>query len=265
MTSRRFCVRMLAIAALVGLWLHAQAEEPADYPSRPIRLTVTKPVGGLDDTVSRILQPHLQRVLGQPVIVENLPGADGIVGTQQLIRSELDRYRVLFLNTRQQVTAGALAPKPAYDLSKDLTPVVAFATFRTAVIAHPSVPGKDLAEVLQYAKAHPEKVVYATTGPGSVSHLVLAMAARQYVARILQVPYKGGGPGAIAVASGEAHLFYTDLNTGMNAVKMGKGVRIIGQSGNVRAKEVPDAPLFSEQGFGLFADNGSLGSPATGG
>jgi len=257
MISRRNCLRLSGAASIAGLANMVQAQDARTFPDRPIKLVVAKPPGGLDDSVARVLQPHLQKILGQPVVIENIAGANGIIGTQNVIRSQPDGYRLLVLNTRQQVTAGALMDSPPYDLTKELTPIVSFAEFRTAVIAHGSVPGKDLGETLRHAKANPHKVVYASTGPGSLAHLVLAMAARQVGAEMIHVPYKGGGPGSIAVMAGEAHLFFTDMNSAMNAVRTGRA-RIVAQSGRHRSKEAPEAPLFTEIGFDLFASAGSL-------
>ena len=191
MVSRRICLHMAGAAALAVLQnpARAQATDSSRYPDRLVRLIVAKPPGGLDDSVARILQGPLQKLLGQNV-VENIAGAQGIIGTQNLIRAEPDGYRVMVMNTRQQFTAGVVMDKAPYDLSKDITPIVPFAYFRTAVVVHPTIPGNDLLEVLQYAKANPNKVNYATTGVGSGAHLSMAMAARQVGAEMLAVPYK---------------------------------------------------------------------------
>lgn len=259
MVSRRICLHMAGAAALAVLQTHAraQATDSSRYPDRLVRLIVAKPPGGLDDSVARILQGPLQKLLGQNVVVENIAGAQGLIGTQNLIRAEPDGYRVMVMNTRQQFTAGVVMDKAPYDLSKDITPIVPFAYFRTAVVVHPTIPGNDLLEVLQYAKANPNKVNYATTGVGSGAHLSMAMAARQVGAEMLAVPYKGGGPGAAALAAGEVHVFYTDLGTALSATRMGKGIRLIAQSGSTRAKEAPDVPVFPESIRPYFS-SGSL-------
>jgi len=257
MLARRQFLSLAGAPALAATLASAQASDLGRYPDRAIRFIVAKPPGGLDDSVARILQAPMQKILGQSVVIENIGGAQGVIGTQTLIRAEPDGYRVMVMNTRQQFTAGAVMEKAPFDLSKDITPIAPFAFFRTAVLVHPSVPGADMMEVLQYAKMNPNKVLYGTTGVGSSSHLSMAMAARHIGAEMLAVPYKGGGPGAVALAAGEVHVFYTDLGTALSTARMGRGARIIAQSGSSRAKEAPDIPLFPEAVRSYFAP-GSL-------
>ena len=248
MFSMRFLLCMVGTATLAVLQTHvwAQSTDSSRYPDRAVRLILTSPPGGGNDRVARILQGPLQKVLGQSVVVENIPGAQGIIATQNLIRAEPDGYRVMLMNTRQQFTSGFVMDKAPYDLSKDITAIIPFAYFRTAVIAHRSVPGKDLLEVLQYAKANPNKVFYSTIGTGSSGHLAWAMAARKVGAEMLAVPYKGGGPSVSALIAGEVHLTYTDLGTALSAVRTGKGVRFVAVSGSTRAGEEPVGPAHHE-------------------
>ena len=248
MLSMRFFLRMFGTAALAVVQTQAlaQSTDSSRYPDRLIRLIVTSPPGGGQDRVARILQGPLQKLLGQPVVIESIPGAQGIIGTQNLIRAQPDGYRVMMMNTRQQFTSGYVTDKAPYDLSKDITPIIPFGSFRTAVIAHPTIPGKDLLEVLQYAKANPNKVAYAIVGTGTSAHLAMAMAARKVGAEMLAVPYKGGGQSATALIAGEVHSFYTDLGTALLAAQTGKGVRLVAVSGSTRAGEAPVAPAFPE-------------------
>jgi hypothetical protein len=248
MISLRFLLCMVGTATLAVLQTHvwAQSTDSSRYPDRAVRLILTSPPGGGNDRVARILQGPLQKLLGQSVVIENITGAQGIIATQNLIRAEPDGYRVMLMNTRQQFTSGFVMDKAPYDLSKDITPIIPFAYFRTAIIAHPTIPGKDLLEVLQYAKANPNKVFYGTIGAGSSGHLAMAMAARKVGAEMLAVPYKGGGPAAAALVAGEVHMYYTDLGTALSAARMGKGVRLVAVSGSIRAGEAPVAPAFPE-------------------
>ena len=248
MLSMRILLCMAGIAALAMVQTQAWAQptEASRYPDRAVRIIVTSPPGGGQDRVARILQGPLQKLLGQPVVIESIPGAQGIIGTQNLIRAQPDGYRVMLMNTRQQFTSGFVMDKAPYDLSKDITPIIPFAYFRTAAIVHPTIPGKDLLEVLQYAKANPNKVSYAIVGTGSNAHLAMAMAARKVGAETLAVPYKGGGQSATALIAGEVHVFYTDLGTALSAAQTGKGVRLVAVSGSSRAGEAPVAPAFPE-------------------
>ena len=251
MIARRTWLQLAAAAELSRIVGPATAQDSRNYPDRAIHLVVAKPTGGLDDTITRVLQPDLQRVLGQPVVVENVPGANGIIGTKNVIRAQPDGYRLLVINTRLQLTAGELSETPVYDLLRDITPIVSFAEFRIGMLANSAAPGRDLREILNYAKANPHKIAYGSTGPGSLAHLVGAVAAQMSGAEMLHVPYKGGGPGAVAVMAGEIQLFTTDLNTALNAQRTGRA-RLVAQSGEQRSAEAPDAPLFSELGFDLF-------------
>ena len=250
--------RFLSFASLNALFfflipVQAQNLQVTRYPDKVIKLIVAKPPGGLDDNIARILQPSLQKLLGTTVIVENIGGAQGIIGTQALIRAEPDGYRLMVMNIRQQFQAGAVMDKAPYDLGKDITPIIVFASTRGAVIVHPSIPGNDLVDVLEFAKANPNKVHYGTTGVGSSSHLYMHLAAQQIGAQMLAVPYKGGGPGSLALASGDIQVFYTDWGTALSTARMGRGVRIVAQTGPGRAKEAPDIPLFPEPIRKLFS------------
>ena len=259
MLSMRILLCMAGAAALAVVQTHswAQSTDSSRYPDRLVRIIVAKPAGGGEDRLARILQGPLQKLLGQSVVVENIAGGQGIIGTQSLINAEPDGYRLMLMNTRGQFTAGVVMDKAPYDLSKDITPIVPFAYFRTAVIAHPTIPGKDLLEVLQYARANPNKVYYATTGVGSGAHLSMAMAARKLGAEMVAVPYKGGGQGAAAVAAGEVQLFYTDLGTASSTARMGKGIRLVAQSGPTRAGEALAVPAFPES-LRPFFSTGSI-------
>ncbi|MDH4376834.1 MAG: tripartite tricarboxylate transporter substrate binding protein [Ramlibacter sp.] len=225
------------------------------YPDRAIKLVVAKPTGGLDDSVARAIQPDLEKALRQPVVIENIGGALGIIGTQNVIRSRPDGYRLLLLNTKQQITAGELADSRPYDLAKDVTPIMAVASYRSAIIAHSGLSG-NFTDVMRYAKDNPGKVVYASSGVGSTAHLIVAIAANRVGADLIHVPYQGGGPASVAVMGGQAHLLYTDMPTALNAARSGRA-RIVAQSGTTRYKDAPDAPLFSDLGYGMFS-NGSL-------
>ena len=241
-----FCMAGTAALAVLQTQAWAQSTDSSRYPDKAVRIIITSPPGGGQDRVARILQGPLQKLLGQPVVVESIAGAQGIIGTQNIIRSQPDGYRLMFMNTKQQFTSGVVMDKAPYDLSKDITPIIPFAYFRTAVIAHPTIPGKDLLEVLQYAKANPNKVFYATTGAGTSGHLAMAMAARKVGAEMLAVPYKTGGQAATAVVAGEVHIYTTDVTTALLAAQTGKGVRLVAVSGSTRAGEAPVAPAFPE-------------------
>lgn len=255
MISRRRSFQYLAGAGLLGHGLTARAADPRSYPDRAIKFVVAKPPGGLDDTVARAIQPELEKVLRQPVVIENIGGAQGIIGTQNVIRAQPDGYKIMMLNTRQQITSGAVMDTKPYDLTKDVTPIIAFASYRSAIIAHSSMPGT-FPEAIRFAKNNPGKVVYASSGIGTTAHLILAMAAAQAGADMIHVPYQGGGPASVAVMSGQAHLQHTDMTTALNAARTGRA-RIVAQSGTTRYKDAPDAPLYSELGYTLFS-TGSL-------
>jgi len=188
-------------------------------------------------------------------VIENIAGAQGIIGTQNVIRAQPDGYRIMLLNTKQQVTAGSVMDTKPYDLTKDVTPIIAFAGYRSAIIAHSGMPAT-FQESLRYAKNNPGKVVYASSGVGSTAHLILAVAAKQAGADMIHVPYQGGGPASVAVMAGQAHLQYLDMPTALNAARSGRA-RIVAQSGTTRYREAPDAPLFLELGYTMFS-NGSL-------
>lgn len=121
MISRRKSFQLMAGAGLLGCNLTANAQDTRGYPDRPIRLMVAKPPGGLDDTVARAIQSEVEKALRQPVVIENIGGAQGIIGTQNLIRAQPDGYKIMLVNTKLQVTAGVVMDKTPYDLTKDVT------------------------------------------------------------------------------------------------------------------------------------------------
>ncbi|QHE88554.1 Bug family tripartite tricarboxylate transporter substrate binding protein [Hydrogenophaga sp. BPS33] len=253
MISRRKTLQGLAGASLLGHSLLANANP--NYPERPVRLVVAKPPGGLDDRVARAIHVEVEKVLRQPLVIENIAGGQGIIGTQNLIRAQPDGYKIMLLNTKQQITAGAVMEKTPYDLTKDVTPIIAFASYRSAIIAHTSMAGT-FQDMLRFAKSNPGKVLYASAGVGTTGHLILAVAAQQAGADMLHVPYQGGGPASAAIMAGQAHLFYSDMTTALHAARTGRA-RIVAQSGTTRYREAPDAPLFSELGYNQFS-NGSI-------
>lgn len=189
---------LAAAAALLGaVVLPAQAQNAQNYPNRPVRLIVPFPPGGPVDTTARILGQKLSEQWGQPVIVENKPGANGSIGADVAARSAPDGY-TLFVNAIHHAVLPSLVQKLPYDIQKDFEPVSFAARFPVFLVAHPSVPVRTVQDMIAYAKQNPGKLAYASSGNGGGTHLAGELFKDMAQVDLLHVPYKGSAP-AMAV------------------------------------------------------------------
>jgi tripartite-type tricarboxylate transporter receptor subunit TctC len=236
---------------LLLLALLAVSQACADtYPSRPIRLIVPFAAGGANDIVARLIQPQLERALGQPVVVDNRPAASGTVGTEAVAKATPDGYSLLMAFATHTVNP-AINPRLPYDTEKDLAPVILIGTNPLLFIVNDKVPAKTLAEFVALAKSNPGKFNYATPGAASQAHLILAWWSKLAGIDMQHIPYKGGAPAVLATVAGEAQLTAMSPLASLPQIQAGR-LRPIATGSPVRDHQFPELPTVAESGFPGF-------------
>lgn len=261
-----FTRSLALLAAALGLALTGAAQaQQTDYPTKPIRVIVTFPPGGSSDAMVRLLAPRLSDKLGQQIVVENKPGAGGNIGLAQLAKAAADGY-VLGVGAAGGLTANAsLYPQMPFETLKDFKPVTMLAAIPFVIVGSPSLPAKDLAQLIALAKSQPGKLAIAHGGNGTAMHLSTALFEQMAEIRLVQVPYRGSGPAALDVLSGQVPLALVDLSASLQHIKAGKLVAYAVTSPQ-RLPMLPDVPTVSEAAlpgydstgwFGLVAPTGT--------
>lgn len=234
------------------------AESAAGYPSRPVRLLVPQGIGASNDTLSRALAGRLGDALGQQIVVDNRPGAGGLIGMEIAAHSAPDGYTLLASATATQVIAPQLHRKLAFDPFKDLLPISLFGITHNALTVHPSVPAKSVKEFIAVVKAAPGKLNMASAGAGSQSHLAGVQLMLAIGVDTTHVPYKGGGASVAAVIANESQFTITPLPAVLTHVKSGR-LRALGTGGERRSTQLPDVPTIAEGGLPKFQSTGWIG------
>ena len=244
---------MLAVAGL------AAAAEPS-YPVRPIRIIVPYPPGGSTDPTARILGQWFSEKFGQPVIIDNRPGAGATLGHALGAQATPDGYTLLLGTSGGLVTGPAFGTKVPYDPVKDLTSIGLVVDVPFLLIVHPSVPAKTIRELIELGKSQPGKFVFASPGVGTPNHLGMELLNSMAKAQFLHVPYKGGGPAMVDLMSGRAHALFGGIPYSAPAVNSGKA-RVLAVGHPTRVKAYPDAPAIAEilPGFNNTTWYGILG------
>ena len=241
----------LAAAIVTGVVCSAgQAPAQTTWPTQPIHLVLSVPPGGGTDATARMMEPGVSKALGQPVIIESRTGAGGIVASQYIARANPDGYTIgLFLSGHaSNIVLNKQAP---YDIDKDFTPISLLARWPNLIVVHPSVPAKNLAELIALAKAKPGSLSYGTPGTGLSHHLggeLLKLAAG---VNILHIPYRGAAPALNDILGGHIPIAITAINSGAPLAKDGK-LRAIAVTGAKRSVLLPDVPTVAESGFPGF-------------
>jgi tripartite-type tricarboxylate transporter receptor subunit TctC len=242
--ARRAAAASLLIAgATFGAGGHA-----ADFPSRALRYVVAFGPGGLNDVVGRAYCQRMSEILGQPVIVDNRPGAGGNVGAELVARSTPDGHTMLSISTAHAI-AQSLYGKLKYSLEKDLTPVAQLGSAPLITVVHPSLPVKNLAEMVTHARS--KRLAYGSGGVGVISHLAMEMFKQAAKFDATHVPYKGGGPALVDLLAGQVQLHTNDIGLVLPSVRAGK-LRPVGMMTEGRHPLQPDVPTYIEQGHKDF-------------
>ena len=236
-------VLIFASAVITSLGVASAADS---YPNRLIRLIVPFPAGGLNDNVARVIQPSLQEELGQTIIIENRSGASGIVGTDTVAKSARDGYTLLVVASSHTVSPATNAKLP-YDTERDFVPISLVVRDPLLFVVSNTVPANTLSDFIALAKSQPAKINYATPGPASQSHLVTELFSQRAGIKMLEVPYRGGGPAMLALISGEVQ--FAVLSTQLSAPHLQSGrVRAIASGGRTRDPHFPNLPTLNESG-----------------
>ncbi|WP_090570427.1 tripartite tricarboxylate transporter substrate binding protein [Belnapia rosea] len=240
----------------------ASAQDSA-WPVRPIRLLVGWPPGGSVDILARILQPRLQAVLGQPVVIENRPGATGSVGAAEAARSPADGYTWLFVVDSHAIIPSIL--QLPYDTRRDFAPVTLIGRGPLVVTSHPSTPWRSFPELVAMAREQrPGVINYATAGIGTMMHVAMVQLCNLAGIQLTHVPYRGGAPALQDALAGQVPLFVTNAPVGGPHVRSG-ALRGLGVTTQDRWRDLPGIPSFHELGFhgyeaptwwGVFAPTG---------
>ncbi|HEV7264601.1 MAG TPA: tripartite tricarboxylate transporter substrate binding protein [Falsiroseomonas sp.] len=242
--QRRSLVATAAAVALGGL---AQPALGQPWPSRPIRVILPVPPGGGTDILARIVAPHLQERLGQPVLIENRAGGGMTIGTNLVAKAEPDGHTMLMIDTAIAVNPSLYRNLP-YDTQRELQAVALAATAPVILVAAANFPPNTVAELLAYARANPGRVNFASGGNGTSTHLSGELLRHVGGIDIVHVPFQGSGPGVTALLGGQTQIMFSGISSTRQHVEAGrlKGLAVTGDS---RSPSMPNIPTFAEAGL----------------
>jgi len=242
--------RMILRALIAAASLAAAAALAQDYPAKPVRVLVGFPPGGATDLVARILQPRLAQAFKREIVVENRPGASGVLAADLTAKAAPDGYTLNLVSHSALVVSPAMTRVP-YDPLQDFTPIARVVELPNVILARPTLAAQNLRELVALAKAKPGSLTYASPGPGSAGHLTGELFARTTGIDWVHVPYKGGGPAMTDFLGGQIDLFVGVVSTAVPYVQQGRA-RALGVSGVRRAAPLPDVPTVAESGWPEF-------------
>jgi tripartite-type tricarboxylate transporter receptor subunit TctC len=239
---------MRQITAVLATFLGAILAWPAgaqSFPAKPVRIIVAFPPGGGVDIVARTMGPRLTELWRQPIVVENRPGASGVIGTEAAARSAPDGY-TLFIGTLGNLTANQyLYPKMPVDPLRDMAPLTQVVAVHFVMVAHPSLPAKNVKELIALARARPGQINYASSGPGGAPHLGAELFKSIARVDMVHVPYKGSGLSFIDLLAGQVSLTCDSQLQSLPYIKAGR-LRALAVLGGKRSPLLPDVPTVSE-------------------
>ena len=245
MIARLFPLALALVTVLLAAAAYAQT-----FPAKPVRLVIGVPPGGSNDTVARAIAIPLTAALGQNVIVDNRPGASQVIAAEHVARAPADGH-TLFLAGYAFMANAVLRPKLPYDTLKDFTGIAGIGANPLVLSVHPSVPAKNLNELIALAKARPGQLSYATPGNGFPQHLAGEMLKTLAKIDLLHVPYQGGGPSAISVVGGHNPVLISTVPSMFHHAANGR-LRVIAITSSTRSPLLPDAPTIAESGVPGF-------------
>jgi len=260
------CPKLSSFVLLLGLagaLLPFAATHAQQYPARPVRVVVGFTAGGATDLSARFIAQKLSETIGQPVVVENRPGAGSTLAAEMVARSAADGHTLLYANAT--VAMPSLFARLSFDVRKDLAPVSLVGYGPLVLVAHPSLPVKSIKELTALAKRKPGMLNYGSAGVGSMTHLGMALLVSMTGVDLVHVPYKGSSQASIGVLTGEAQLMFSSPAAVMAQIKDGK-MRALGVSGATRSAVLPGVPTIAEAGlagydatswYGLLAPSGA--------
>jgi tripartite-type tricarboxylate transporter receptor subunit TctC len=245
----------LAVGALGTLGALGAADalgQTTDYPARALRIIVPLAAGGNVDIVARTVAEQVSRSFGQPVIVENRPGASSLVGTQFVAKSAPDGYTLLAV-ANTFATVPLIVPSPGYDPLKDFTGISLTCLVPQVLIVNPASPAQSVQELITLAKAQPGRLSYATSGNGSTGHMASELFNSQAGVKMLHVPYKGNSQAIVDVISGQVTMMFDQISTSAPQIRGGK-LRALAVTSLKRSPLLPDVPTVDESGVPGYED-----------
>jgi tripartite-type tricarboxylate transporter receptor subunit TctC len=257
-------IKTAALVLMIPLLPFTAPVYAQEYPTRPIRLIVPWPPGGITDVISRGLGAALSESLGQQIIPDNRPGAAGTLGVSIAAKAAPDGYTLLMTDVPSHAISASLYTKLAYDPRKDIEPISLPSRSPLVLVANPKLNFKSIAQVIQQAKSRPGELSFASSGPGSITHLTAERFKGETGVTLLHVPYKGGAPATAALVGGEADIYFSCISAAIPHIKTGR-LTLLGITSPKRSPLFPDAPAVAESipGFvmgcntGFFAPGGT--------
>lgn len=263
--SRRLFAASAVLMATGALSLAGPVAAADAWPSQPLRMVVGFAAGGGNDILARILAKELQQSLGQSVVVENRPGAGGMIANDFVAKSPKNGYTLLLGSIGANTIAPVLAPKASFDPRKDLAPISLVAESGNALLVNSKLPYKSVKDVIEAARKQPGTINYASSGNGSTLHLAGALFAQQAGVNIVHIPYKGNSQAITDVAAGQVQAIFSGIPPAISSSKTGH-TRILAVTTKQRVKLLPDVPTVAEAGvpgysftswYGLFTTGGT--------
>lgn len=242
--SRRHLMVAAAASLAVGA---AQPGFAQSYPTKPIKIVVNSAPGGLTDVLARLIGTKMGIALGQPMVVENRPGAAGLVGAEAVANAAPDGYTVGIVASAITV-APSLVPSSTFNAAKDLAPVVLLTTTPLMMVTNPNSPYKSVAQIVADAKARPKQIAIASGGNATMTHLLAEQFQVNAGVELIHVPYKGGGPALNDVLAGQVPMYFDTLGTSVKLVQDGR-LRGLAVVASKRSPALPDVPTMAEAGF----------------
>lgn len=243
--------RVFGFILLGSLFVAARGSQAQDFPVKPIRLLIGYAAGGPVDLTARRLAPVLQRELGQPVVVDYLPGAGGLLAMQQIANAAPNGYTIMLAADATQTIAPHMQKDLSFDPVKDVTPIGGVVESSLVMLVNRDLPARTLADFIAYAKARPDQVKFGSAGPGSGLHLAGELLGQRIGVRMLHVPYKGNAPALTDVMGGVLSFMFSATGSVIAAVKGGQ-VRALGTTARARNPSLPEVPTMDEAGLKGF-------------
>ena len=245
----------LACSAVTGLLSGVALAQT--WPAKPVRLVVPFAPGGNTDIIARVIAPRMAESLGQQVLIDNRGGAGGVIGSDVVARAAPDGYTLLMVSASHVINP-AMVKKLPFDAVKDFQPISLVADVPTALIVHPSLPVRNVKELIALGRKRPDQVNYSTAGRGTVGHLSGELLNSAAKVRFVHIPYKGAGPALMDLIAGQVEFQFASLPAVIQFVRSGK-VRLIAQAGVKRSSAAPDVPTMEESGLPGFVVSSGFG------
>lgn len=242
----------VALLAVISTSVTAQG-----YPAKPIRVIDAYPPGGSTDVLARLVAPKFQEAAGQTWVVDNRPGAQGIIGTEMVSRAPADGYTLLMFTGSHTVHPSIYAKLP-YDLTRDFAPITLATSTTNILVVHPTVPVKSLREFIALAKSRQGKLNYSSAGPGSTTHMATELLKSMAHVEATHIPYKGAAPAVVDLVGGHVDFMFAPLPVMLPHVKSGKA-RPLAVSTAKRSAALPDIPTVAEAGLPGYESTNSVG------